>query len=118
MAGKRREMIASQMQKELSAIIANEVKDPALPMMTSVVSVEVAADLSVAKVRVSVLGDDDERDSAVAALTRASGFIRKALGGRMDLRHTPKLTFVGDKSVQHSIEILKVLEQINNDGDK
>lgn len=115
MASIRRDMIAGEMQRVLSAIIADEVKDPSVPPMTSVMRVEAAADLSVAKVRVSVLGDREELTKAVAALNRASGFIRRELSGRMDLRYTPKLTFVADQSVQHSIDIQKALESIHKD---
>ncbi|MDD3243353.1 MAG: 30S ribosome-binding factor RbfA [Eubacteriales bacterium] len=115
MANKRRDMIAGEMQKVLSAIIAEEVKDPSVPLMCSVMGVEVAADMSFAKVRVSVLGDEQALQQAVDALNRASGFIRKQLGMRIDLRYTPKLSFVGDQSVQHSIEIQKVLEKIHQD---
>ncbi|MDD4797622.1 MAG: 30S ribosome-binding factor RbfA [Eubacteriales bacterium] len=115
MASVRRDMIAGEMQKVLSTIIADEVKDPAVPLMTSVMRVEAAPDLSVAKVRISVLGDREELDKAVAALNRAAGFIRRELSRRMDLRYTPKLTFVGDQSVRHSIDIQKALESIYQD---
>jgi len=78
--------------------------------------VDVAADFSVAKVRISVLQEDEAAlKKAVDALNRAAGFIRFALGKRVDMRHTPRLIFQEDRSIQYSIQVQKVLEQIHHE---
>lgn len=115
MPSKRIEMIAAEMQKALSDIIQYEVHDPAVPELTSVVHVDVAADLSSAKVHVSTLGEGETLDKAIAALNRGAGFIRLELGRRVDLRHTPKLTFVADKTIRHSAKIQQILENLHHD---
>ncbi len=109
----RRERISGEIQKIVSDIIANELKDPAMPPLTSVLSVDVTADLSYAKVHISTLGPHEKLDGAVEALKRASGFIRRELGHRMTIRHVPQLVFTADRSIEHSISIQETLKKIH-----
>lgn len=109
----RRERISGEIQKIISDIIANELKDPAVPPLTSVLSVEVTADLSYAKVHISTLGSHEKLDETVEALKRASGFVRRELGHRMTIRHVPQLIFTADRSIEHSITVQEVLKKIH-----
>ena len=118
MASTRRDMIAGEIQKVLSGIIRTEVKNPHVPPITSVIGVEVAPDLDVAKVRISVMGDQSNLAEAVKALNDASGFIRHQLGSSMRLRRVPRLVFVEDASIQHSIEVQKILDNIHKEEEK
>ena len=66
-------------QRELSRIISQEIKDPRIHPMTSVVAVEVAPDLKTAKAYISVLGNEEDKKETLAGLNSAVGFVRKEL---------------------------------------
>ena len=110
----RRDRVAGEIQRIVSDIITNEIKDPAVPQFTSVVSVEVTADMSYAKVHISTLGTPDQLGGAVEALKRAAGFVRRELGQRMTIRHVPQLVFVADRSIEHSIALQETLKKIHD----
>ena len=112
----RAERIAFQMQREISDIIQNQVKDPRVGFVT-VTGVEVTNDLQHAKVFVSVLGREAERANSLQALERAKGFIRTEIGRRIRLRLTPEIHFKLDESMDYSMKIGKVLHQIFPDGE-
>lgn len=104
--------INGEVQKELSRIISMEVKDPRINTMTSVVSVEVTPDLKFAKVYISVLGDDESKESTKAGLKKASPFIRSQLAKRLNLRNTPELTFVIDQSIEYGVNMSKKIDEV------
>ncbi len=110
----RRDKIGGEIQKIVSDIITNEIKDPAVPQFTSVVSVEVTADMSYAKVHISTLGTPEQLSGAVEALKRAAGFVRRELGQRLTIRHIPQLVFVADRSIEHSIALQETLKKIHD----
>ena len=103
--------IASNMVKEISYILANEVKDSDIKFVT-VTDVKLASDLSFAKVYVTVF-DQEKKEDTMKALNQAKGFIRKKLSERIDIRHTPELSFVFDESIEYGNKIEKIIEQIN-----
>lgn len=109
----RRERINGEVRKIVSDIIANEVKDPAIPPLTSVTQVEVTSDLSYAKIGVSVMGGPEQLSAAVEALRRASGFIRRELGQRLTIRHVPQLLFTADHSIEQSIALQQTIRKIH-----
>lgn len=109
----RRERISGEIKKIISDIITNELKDPAVPQLTSVLSVDVTADMSYAKIHISTLGTREQLDGAVEALKRASGFVRRELGHRMTIRHVPQLIFMADHSIENSIAIQETLKKIH-----
>ena len=102
-------------QKEISTILREEVKDPRIGIMTSVTGVDVATDLKTCKVYISVLGDAQAKADTMAALSKAEGFVRRALAANLNLRNTPKLTFIEDDSIEYGVNmsglIYQVLEQ-------
>ena len=117
----RAERIALQMQREISDIIQSQVKDPRVGFVT-VTAVEVTNDFQHAKVYVSVLGNEGERENSLHALDRARGFIRTEIGRRIRLRLTPEIQFVLDESLDYSMKIGRVLHEIfpqsETDGEK
>lgn len=110
----RRDRISGEIQRLVSDIIRSEVKDPALPAMTSIVYAEVTADMSYVRLRVSTLGDAQQLQGAVEALKRASGFIRRELGARLTIRHVPQLIFEADHSIGDSIALQEMLKKIHD----
>lgn len=115
MAKNRISKINEEVRRELAAVI-RELKDSRIPMMTSVVAVNVTNDLSYAKCYISVMGDEDTQKKAIEGLKSASGFIRREIGRRIELRHTPEFQFELDRSIEHGAYINQVLSDIMRDG--
>jgi len=101
--------ISEEMKKEVSNIIQNELKDPRLPQMVSVMSANVTKDLKYAKVYISVFGSEEEKKNALSALKSAAGYIRREIGHRMQLRYTPQMQFELDNSIEHGAYITKLI---------
>jgi ribosome-binding factor A len=105
------ERINSAIKRELSYVIANEVKDRSIDFVT-VTAVRTTNDLSYCKVYVTVF-KDELREDALKALKNAKGFIRKALAGRVDIRHIPELEFVYDESLEYGKRIEDKIKEIH-----
>jgi len=100
----RNNRISEEIKRELSNII-RELKDPRIPIMTSVLRVDVTPDLRFAKAHISVMGSESEKAAAIEGLTKAAGFVRQQIGSRVDLRNTPEFTFVSDDSIEYGAKI-------------
>lgn len=107
--------INDEILKELSQIIRGELKDPRIGSMTSVVRVETTPDLKYCKVYVSVLGADEEKENVMKGLKNASGFIRRQIAQRINLRFTPEFTFKLDESAEYAIHMEQLISQISKD---
>lgn len=107
--------VGEQIKKELGQMLQTELKDPRIGFVT-VTGVEVTNDLSLAKVYLSVLGSDQEKEDTLKAIAGASGFIRSEIGRRIRLRHTPELVFKFDESIEYGSRIEQLLQQLNNGG--
>lgn len=105
--------VSEQIKKELSQIIQMELKDPRVGFIT-VTGVETTSDLSQARVYLSVLGSDEQKEASLKALEKATGFLRSELGKRMKLRHTPELLFKFDSSIEYGSRIETLLSDLNN----
>lgn len=114
MAKDRINKINEEVRRELSSVI-RDLKDARIPMMTSVVAVRVTNDLSYAKVYISVMGDEDTQKKAVEGLKSASGFVRREIGRRLQLRHTPEFIFELDHSIEQGAHINQIIHDINNE---
>lgn len=112
MANNRMERIKEDIKRELSAILRG-IKDPRLSPMTSIVAVEVTKDLKYAKVYVSVMGSEEERKASLEALKNATGFIKREIGNRLNLRGVPHPTFVIDRSIDYGAHINELIAKIN-----
>ena len=97
-------------------MMAGELKDPRLEVVSGVTEVRVSPDLKQAKVYVSVGGDETEQKAALAGLTAAAGFIRHELSERLQMRRTPELMFVLDRSDEYGKHIDDLLRQAKNRG--
>ena len=105
--------INGEVQKELGRIITREIKDPRISSLTSVVAVEVAPDLKTCKAYISVLGDESVQKKAIEGLKSAQGFIRREIGRRLNLRHTPEFIFELDHSIEQGAYINQLIHDIN-----
>ena len=75
-------------------------------------------DLRHAKIYVSVMAGEKERKDTLEGLKKASGFIRRELGKRLDIRHVPELQFIMDNSIEYSVEISKKISELNLNQEK
>ena len=108
--------IAQQIREELAKLIAREVKDPRLGMVT-VTEVEVTRDLSYAKVYV-VVRDKATQEQSLTVLNLAAGFLRRRLAKEMLLRHVPELQFQYDQSQDYGNQIDNLLRKVNINPDE
>ena len=108
------ERIESAMVKEISYLLATEIKDPDIRFVT-VTAAKVTNDLSFAKIYVTVF-DEEKKDSTLKALKNASGFLRSKLCERIDIRHIPELEFVYDESIAYGKKIENIIEKIHSEN--
>ena len=104
--------INGEVQRELSSIIRNEIKDPRIAMMTSVTGAAVAPDLKTCKVYISVLGEEKAKADTLSGLRSAEGYIRRMLAKNLNLRNTPELTFVLDESIEYGVNMSKLFDTV------
>ncbi len=107
--------INMEVQRELSKVISQEMKDPRIDPMTSVIAVEVTPDLKQAKVYVSVFGSDEKKQSTLEGLKSATPFIRKHLAKTINLRNTPELRFYMDESIEYGVNMSKLIDDVTKD---
>ena len=103
------------MQRELSNILREGIKDPRVAPMTSVVAVEVAPDLKTCKAYVSVLGDEKAQTDTVKGLQSAEGYIRRELARSLNMRNTPEVKFVLDQSIAYGVAMSKKIDDVTRD---
>lgn len=108
MKTQRQGRIDHEIQRILSTLITQELRDPRLAFIT-VTRAEVSDDLQHCKVFVSVIGDRHAARQSLDALAHAAGFLRGELGHKIDLRHTPTLVFIEDRSAEKAIALAKTL---------
>ena len=113
MQGKRLDRVNQLIKEEVSNLLQRELKDPRLGFVT-VTEVETSKDMRVAKVFVSVLGDEKQWKSSLAALASARGFVRNWLRQHLDLRVTPEIDFRADRSMEHAARIQSLLKQVKD----
>ncbi|NRD78882.1 30S ribosome-binding factor RbfA [Bacillus sp. BRMEA1] len=110
----RANRVGEQMKKELSDIIGRKLKDPRIGFVT-VTDVQVTGDLQQAKVFISVLGDDEQKENTLKGLAKAKGFIRTEIGHRIRLRKTPEIIFEFDESIDYGNRIETLLTQLHSE---
>lgn len=111
MASNRIGRINEEVQRELASLL-REVKDPRVSGLISITNVEVTSDLRFAKISVSTLESEKLADT-IKGLRSAAGFLRRELGARLNLRHTPQLQFVPDDSIAYGAHILELINHLD-----
>lgn len=112
---RRTERVNELLRMELSELLQRHIRDPRLSCFITITDVETSPDLRYAKVFVSILGSDEERKEAMAALSAASNFMRHELGERLTFRYTPVLSFRYDSSIERGSHILKLIDEISEE---
>ena len=104
--------INREFQRELSELINNEIKDPRIAPMVSVVAVEVAPDLKTSKIYISVLGDLEAQENTLKGLKSAAPFLRGQLAHNLNMRNTPELTFIVDQSIEYGVNMSHLIDEV------
>lgn len=108
---RRSERISNIIRQEISELLQERINDPRLSTFISVTRVVTSSDLSIAKVFVSSIGDNVDKDGVLEGFQSASGFLRRELARKLTLRHVPELSFHFDDSIEVGIHVLKLIEQ-------
>jgi ribosome-binding factor A len=111
MASPRSGRVGEQIREDLSVLLAREVHDPGIGFLT-ITRVQVTADLQNARVYYTTLGDATARTQTSRALDRATPFLRRQLGRRLQLRRVPELQFFFDESVEKLDRVERILQEI------
>lgn len=114
-AGKRAKRLNSLLKEVLSEVIHKEVRDPRLHPLVSVTEVDISNDLQHAKVSISVIGTDLQKQSSLAALQSAATFIALAASKKVVMRYFPALTFKLDTSLDEYMKIDSLLNKIHQE---
>ena len=112
MGTRRRERVGELIREEISDLIRREVRDPRLGGLISVTEVVTSPDLRYAKVYVSIMGTEEEKQQVEKGLAAAAGFLRKGLGERLSLRYTPELSFHRDESIERGSRLLQIIKEV------
>ena len=119
MAGNRTARLEGEFKRALSELMLTEVKDPRMSKMVGVTRVDVTPDLKYAKVYVSIYDTPEKTEETMEALKSAEGFLRAKLNNKIKVRRIPSLVFVHDTSIEYSIKISKMLDDLHEaDKDK
>jgi ribosome-binding factor A len=110
----RTERVAEQIREEVSQILATELADPGIGLLT-VTRVKVTPDLSLARIYWTLMGDQAERKKTQKALMRASAYVRHLLSTRMSLRRSPEVTFTFDQSVAAQDRVEEILQELKQE---
>ncbi|MHB8085628.1 MAG: 30S ribosome-binding factor RbfA [Dehalococcoidia bacterium] len=109
---RRTERLNHLIQIELSDLLRKHVNDPRLNRLISITEVSVARDLKTAKVSISALGDNLDRKEIIKGFVSASGFLRRELAHRLNIRITPELSFEFDDSIERGVKLVSLIENV------
>lgn len=114
MANSRRvEKVSSLIKKEISQMLISGIKDDRVGAgMVSITEVEISGDLQHARVFVSIYGTPDAKKETMEGLKACTPFVRKSLGQRISLRHTPEIRFVEDTSLEKGDNLINLINRI------
>jgi len=112
MTSYRADQVGEQVREEMMSIIRRDLKDPRIGFV-SITAVRMSPDLRQARVRVSVLGNPEEKKDSIRGLVSAKGLIRHELGRRLqNLKFSPELRFELDPSIEYAVHISELLKEV------
>ncbi len=112
----RIERVNNLIRHEISELLQRQVKDPRLGNFVAVTEVSISPDLKYARIFVSHMGSEEERQETLSVLSSASGFLRRELAKRLRLRHIPELSFQWDDSIERGARLLELIDQVAVDS--
>jgi ribosome-binding factor A len=112
----RIQRVNSLIRQEISELLQRQVKDPRLGNFVAVTEVSLSPDLRYAKVFVSCIGSEEEKQTTLSGLIAASGFLRNQLAKRLRLRRIPELSFHWDDSIERGAHLLQLIDEVSTDS--
>ena len=109
---RRTERLNHIIQIEISDLLRKHVNDPRLSGIISITSVSISNDLRTAKVFISALGDNVNKQEILKGFTAAAGFLRRELAHRLNIRTTPELSFYFDDSIERGVSLVNLIERV------
>lgn len=110
-----KERISQLMHREISAVIARELRDPRIPPIITITKINIGADLRNATIFVSIFGESSAIDDAIKALNKAAPYIQRLVASRITIKHFPRLYFKRDDAIEHTQHINQLLKEIHDD---
>ena len=110
---RRTDRINEQLREEISALLVRQIKAPRLNAVVSITRVEASSDLRNASAYISVLGNDKAKQEALEGIQSAASFLRRELRDRLNMKHTPFLSYHLDGSIEEANQLLRLINQIN-----
>ena len=107
---RRIDRVNELLRYEISHLLAREIKDPRVAGVISITEVIASSDLRSARVYVSVMGREQQQQEALDGIRSAASFLRRELRNRVNLRHTPHLTFQLDDSIEEGDRVLRLMD--------
>ena len=112
----RIQRVSSLMRQEISQLLQRQVKDPRLGSFVAVTEVSLSPDLRYARVFVSCMGSEEEKQAMLSGLVAASSFLRSQLAKRLRLRRVPELSFQWDDSIERGAHLLQLIDEVSADS--
>ena len=113
--GSRASRVGDQIRAELASLLTREVHDPGIGFLT-ITHVKVSPDLQQARVYYTTIGDAKARQESARALGRATPFLRRQVGQRLNLKRVPELAFFFDEAIEKGDRIEQILRELNTKG--
>ena len=113
---RRIERVNNLIRQEISELLQRQVKDPRLGTLVTITDVSTSPDLRHAKIFVSRIGNEGEKQETLSVLAAASGFFRNELAKRLRLRHIPELSFQWDDSIERGDYLLQLIDEISSES--
>ena len=114
---RRIEQVDNLIRREISELLQRQVKDPRLGSFVTVTEVSTSPDLKYAKIFISRIGGEQEKQETLGALASASGFLRNELAKHLKLRRIPELSFQWDDSIERGAHLLELIDQVSTTRD-
>ena len=112
---RRTDRVNEQLREEISTLLARQIKDPRLNGVISITRVVTSGDLRSARVFISVMGNQETKQTALNGIQSAASFLRRELRGRINMKHTPFLSYQLDDSLEEADQVLRLMNQIRTD---
>ena len=112
---RRTERINEQLREEISTLLTRQIKDPRLNAVISITRVVSSGDLRSARVYISVMGNQETKRTALEGLQSAASFLRRELRDRINMKHTPFLSYQLDESIDEADKLLRLMNKVKTD---
>ena len=109
---RRSERVNEQLREEISTLLSRQTKDPRLNGVVTITRVVTSGDLRSARVYVSVMGNSETQRLALDGIQSAASFLRRELRGRVNMKHTPFLTYELDDSLKEADNVIRLMNQV------